>query len=78
MFFLLEAIRDVGAVPGVVERLGKLAGRPAPADDEFWTDSDEEEGENELAGASDLVNSPLLSLALREVIRSLLVGNDFS
>ena len=48
MFFLLEAIRDVGPVPGVVERLGKLASGPSA--DAFYCDS---EGEGEEQDVND-------------------------
>ena len=80
MFFLLEAIRDVGPVPGVIERLGGLAGKPNV--DTHCSDSEAESGsggeveEEGAAEACELGNSPLLSLALSEVIRSLLTAEN--
>lgn len=80
MFFLLEAIRDVGPVPGVIERLGALAGKPNV--DTHCSDSEADSGsggeveEEGAAEACELGNSPLLSLALSEVIRSLLTAEN--
>ena len=49
MFFLLEAIRDVGPVPGVIERLGELAGKPTT--DTCYSDSEADSGSEGVAAA---------------------------
>ena len=80
LFFLLEAIRDVGPVPGVIERLGKFSRGPVYTDDydsdagSYLEDGDAEEG-GEFTNELTLADSPLLSLALSEVLRSMLAGS---